>query len=427
MIDQLRKLAVVAGVLTIALSYPRPSFAADSPLAKLAAARFPNLTRAERALLAFADKENINRGESAIAGSSGAPLDPSNDPAHADRWPHDRDIRAQLIRWLAIDNDAMLHVDPNGVRVLGARILGPIDLAHVRVPFAMALIRCSIPDRMNLESSDMSSLDLDGSYSGEINAAEIKVDGPLQMEDGFRASAGVFMDGAKIDGDAHFWGGHLRRSKIESHPGFALWNAALTLSHAQIRGAVTMCCGFESHGPMLIFNTSIGGDFMCNGGRFINPGGLAFAAPELTVAGDVHLSDVMFGAVRPKVLEADGEVNFTAAQIGGALDAVGAKFTGARSDRHGLFAPGLVAKTLLIRNIQLVNDAVLDLTGAQVAALFDNESNWPKPGKLLIDGFKYGGFWADSPIDVSSRLRWIGLNDSAHQPTTLRSISHLLP
>ena len=43
---------------------------ATSRLVTLAAAQFPNLTKAERALLWFVDVENIDRGEIALAGPS---------------------------------------------------------------------------------------------------------------------------------------------------------------------------------------------------------------------------------------------------------------------------------------------------------------------------------------------------------------------
>ena len=43
---------------------------ATGRLVILAAAQFPNLTKAERALLWFVDVENIDRGEIALAGPS---------------------------------------------------------------------------------------------------------------------------------------------------------------------------------------------------------------------------------------------------------------------------------------------------------------------------------------------------------------------
>ena len=78
-----------------------------------------------------------------------------------------------MFRWLAVDSNADTIVDPNGVRVLGARIVGPIDLAHLHVPFALTLVRCWFPAAVNLESADLPYLDLSGSYTGPINAADI--------------------------------------------------------------------------------------------------------------------------------------------------------------------------------------------------------------------------------------------------------------
>src|SRR5215831_16830523 len=143
-------LMLAAFAIVAAISFVAPDTCAreDPSPVKLAALNFPNLTRAERALLGFAERSNIHRGAFAIGGSSDAPLDPSNDPAHADEWTHDRDVRADLIRWLAVENGANSLVDPSGVRLLGARIVGPVDLSHVKVPFAITLVRCSIPQPM---------------------------------------------------------------------------------------------------------------------------------------------------------------------------------------------------------------------------------------------------------------------------------------
>src|SRR5215471_12769424 len=52
----------------------------DPDLVRLAAAKFPSLTHAERAMLEFAQAENVERGEFAQAGLSTNPNDPSNDP-----------------------------------------------------------------------------------------------------------------------------------------------------------------------------------------------------------------------------------------------------------------------------------------------------------------------------------------------------------
>jgi hypothetical protein len=107
---------------------------ATSRLLLLASAQFPNLTAAERSLLWFSDAMNIGRGAIAVAGPSSNPADPGNDPAHADKWDAQRNVRAALIRWMCADRRAIELEDPGGIRVMGARIAGALDLAHLHVP-----------------------------------------------------------------------------------------------------------------------------------------------------------------------------------------------------------------------------------------------------------------------------------------------------
>src|SRR5215472_4522417 len=257
----------------VAIPFVAPDICAreDPPLVKLAASNFPNLTRAERALLDFAERSNIHRGAFAIAGSSDAPLDPSNDPAHADEWTHDRNIRAELIRWLAVDNSANSLVDPNGVRLLGARIVGPVDLSHVKVPFAITLVRCSIPQRMNLESADLPYFELSGSYTGSIYARNLTVHGDLNLgsvgslglgsSGPFNASGIVFLESAKIRGSANFGGGHFHYVEKEARAGAKPLRLALYMSGAEVTDEVMLCCGFESDGCTFMAENSIGEDF----------------------------------------------------------------------------------------------------------------------------------------------------------------------
>lgn len=131
----------LVAVLVIAL-VASPSRAAQppqtdsTPLTRLASSKFPNLTHAERALLTFVDVSNVDHGEFAVAGSTSTINDPSNEPAHADRWDRGRDVRASLVKWLCEDPDALRMASPEGIRILGARVVDGLDLSHLRVPFS---------------------------------------------------------------------------------------------------------------------------------------------------------------------------------------------------------------------------------------------------------------------------------------------------
>lgn len=136
-----------------------------SPL-RLAESKWPNLTRAERALLENADVKNAARGEFGAAGPSTSPDDPSNDPAKASEWDVQREIRASLIRWMYVDPDAIRPIDPRGIQVLGARIIGTLNLSQVHVPFPITLRNCAIPEALELSSTVIPALSLQGSYTG---------------------------------------------------------------------------------------------------------------------------------------------------------------------------------------------------------------------------------------------------------------------
>ncbi len=256
---------------------------AASRLALLASAQFPNLTEAERSLLWFSDAMNIDRGAIAVAGPSSNPADPGNDPAHADKWDVQRNVRASLIRWMCADRHAIELEDPGGIRVMGARITGGLDLSHLRVPAPLELRNCSIPEEISLDSAEIPGLSLDGSHTSAIYAPGIKVIGELEMGQGFDASAEVFMSEATIDGAALFSGGHFRHSIAprELPPEWAAPESqmkdALDIHDAQIKGTVAMANGFQSEGAIVMDNVSIFGDFLAGEGasstRTITPCG----------------------------------------------------------------------------------------------------------------------------------------------------------
>src|SRR6516162_8470598 len=164
----------VAAILLAALMMASPALGAEgstgarSSLVTLASSKFPNLTQCERAILEYADLNNMTRGESAMCGPSSNFDDPSNDPANAATWDHQRDVRAELIRWIFVDPDAIKEVDPVGVHARGARIVGAINLSDVRAPFGLRLGRSAIPEPIDLFGSDLGWLALGGSHIGGI-------------------------------------------------------------------------------------------------------------------------------------------------------------------------------------------------------------------------------------------------------------------
>jgi len=373
-------------------------------------------------LLWFSDAMNIDRGAIAVAGPSSNPADPGNDPAHADKWDVQRNVRAALIRWMCADRHAIELEDPGGIRVMGARITGGLDLSHLRVPAPLELRNCSIPEEISLDSAEIPGLSLDGSHTSAIYAPGIKVTGELDMGSGFDASAEVYMAGATIDAAARFSRGHFRHSTAprELPPEWIAFEsslkAALDMHDVQIKGTLAMTNGFQSEGAVMMDNATILGDFLCWGARFINPNGFALWAPQSVISHDVHLSDVIFQLPAAHISVINGIVVFFGARIGGALDVAGVKFSGAPSDNHGLEASHASIQNLFTIGTSFSDDAFEHLNGAQIQFIWDDPASWPKPGKLDIGQLKYQAFGALSPVDVASRLHWLGLSATSSDP-----------
>ena len=85
-------------------------------LASLALARFSDLTESElKALVAVTTGEIAYCGPHPVESDSHNFPDPYNNPDFADFWGPERDVRAELIRWLCIAHDGAAWLDPRGL------------------------------------------------------------------------------------------------------------------------------------------------------------------------------------------------------------------------------------------------------------------------------------------------------------------------
>ena len=419
----------------------------------MAESEFANLTRAERALLQFADIKNHARGDFAFAGTSTVPNDPSNDPTNANNWDGQRNVRAELVRWMCVDPEVPTLVDPRGIRLLGARITGKLDLSHVHVPFGIALIRCTIPERMNFDSAEIPRLDLHASYIGEIFAPSLVVNGDADIgwdgseySNDLHASGETYFLSARIGGTLSLGGSKFHYSLAPGRDpassklamdlslgGREALKPAVDLTNVQVKGDLVLCCGFESQGGVLIGAVAIGGSLLCPGGHFINAGSVALEADGARIERDVYLNKAElspqtggsgnFGRIwHPRPFEADGLVSFVTAVVGGNFVVYVAEFKGLPSDNFGLDASGInVRGALAWQKVDLQGSGRLNLAGATIQALLDDEQSWPKPGNLILDAFTYT--WLGAPNDSASRLRWLALQAAGFHPQPYRQLA----
>ena len=433
-------------------------------LVALASQRFETLSTAEAILLEVASK-----GEPAVCGPNEDAKDPANNPANAERWAPEREIRASLIRWICVDRSARDQIDPKGLLVFGAKIVGKLDLTHCAPPFGLGLRHCRFMESAELASAQLPELDLQGTWVGSLMADNIRVDGSVWFNKGFRASrvrlygaqiacdlecgnslfqnpgemalgaermtvkGSVFLRGSQFDGEVRLLDARIGSSlncvgaTLNGGPS----GLALVADRVAIGGSVHLRDGFRANGRVRFLNASVGGDLTCRWGVFTNPSGTApysgtaFNGDKMTITGSLFLRDGF---------QADGLVVFNGAQIGSnlecdkssfkspsglvlgeqgvALDAEGTHVGGSAFFRGGFSANGsvrlahlVVARDLEWRGVLNPNDTSLDLRNASVGSFVDDMPSWPLLGRLAINGYTY-----ERISDPETRLSWIARN-----------------
>ncbi len=357
-------------------------------LVSLAQAEFSGLSEAELRLLRAA----ANGGQ-AVCGPSNNFNDASNDPAKSDGWGVEREIRAELLRWLCLDREASSRVDPAGLQVLGAKITGALNLSFGSVPFPLGLFRCRLLEPAQLRSTQIPALYLNGSRTKSIFADGVNVKGSVFLRQGFTAEGEVQLLGAQIGGNLECSGGAFKNAR----------GKALNADGAEVKVSVFLRQDFTAEGEVRLLGAQIGGNLECSGGAFKNAGGKALDADGAKVKGSVFLR---------QGFTAEGEVLLLRAQIGGNLQCDGGAFSALSAET------AVIKGGLLWRQIANPQNAKLNLINASVGAIVDDEASWPKAGNLALDGFVYQRFSGrKTPKDAKKRLEWLDrLDEFSTQP-----------
>jgi hypothetical protein len=222
-------------------------------LATLALTRFPDLNESEFKVVVAATS-----GELAHCGPSRSDADPVNDPGSAAAWGPEREIHADLIRWLCIDLDAALWIDPHGLLIRAARISGQLDLSFAVVRFPLLLAHCRVAEEVSLHNAQLEDLSLLGTHVSGFAADGMGVRGAVNLRGGFRADGEVRLLGADIGGNLDCENGKF------VNPG----GKALSADGAKVTGDVVLRNGFRAEGSTRLLGADIGGDLEFSSAEF---------------------------------------------------------------------------------------------------------------------------------------------------------------
>jgi hypothetical protein len=335
-------------------------------LEQLVRNRFGTLSAAEVKLARAAP-----HGQIAYCGPSHDDHDPHNDPGKADQWGPERQIRAQLIRFLCLDRRARERVDQTGIAVHAAKVVGGLNLSFVTVDFPLQLWHCALTDDANLIQLEIPFLSLEGSWVRSVSAGGASVKAAVFLDNGFHAVGTVNLYGANIG-----WMLDCRGGTFVSVPRKELSGSgvALNAENITVSGALFLSKGFRAEGEVRLSGAQIRGTLDGSGGAFINPptkdlsgSGVALNAENITVSGNLMLA---------KGFRAEGEVRLSSAQIRGTLDGSGGVFInppikGVSGAGTALYADSITVSGTLFLSGGFHAEGEVHLVDAQISGGFD--------------------------------------------------------
>lgn len=366
----------------------------------------------------------------------------ADDPSHSDEWPGSRRVRAEIIAALMLGAVPPIRGCTAGVRLVGARVEGTVDVRHGIIKYPFELKGCFFENEILFTEARARTVDLSGSNLRSVDASSVVIDGQLRLD---RCEATVVtLDGAHITGSLSLDGGCLR------NPG----GTALAASRLMVDGGM-FCEYLQAEGKLRLGGAHIGGPLKLDGAQLKNCGDTALAANGVTVDGGISCESEF---------QAEGEVQLISANIsrqfsldgacldnhgGIALAASRLKLEGGMFCRRGFRVNGEIRlpgahisgqlsfhcaamdngdevaldcqrlQADLIRFISVAVTGKVLLTSAQVRVLNDEPGNWP--ANLLLDGFTYDDLQPYAPAKSRpcnrGRLAWLECNEHyAAQP-----------
>lgn len=159
-------------------------------------------------------------------------------------------IQATTIRALCLGLWDDVIAAPKGVRVVGARIVGKLDLSFGAARCQLALVLCHFTEELVVQSAYLPALNLSGSHlSKGLEGDGVHIASDLFCVKGFTSKGTVRLLGAQIGGDVDFVG-----ATLDGDGG-----TALNADRMVVKGSLFCRDGFTSKGEVRLSIAQIDG------------------------------------------------------------------------------------------------------------------------------------------------------------------------
>jgi hypothetical protein len=370
-------------------------------------------------------------------------------------------VRAKFIRWMIGDEEAHNFIDQRGLRIWCADIAEEVSLSDCRIPFPLDFRRCNFGGLLSLVAAQTGQISLMGcTLKKGISADRVVMDGACVMR--LIESLGeIRFHGARINGNFECAGSQIMAS-----------GNGITLDQAAVQGSIllkarrqgSVFTPFRSSGCIHINNASITGDVDCSGANLLldsdNKSEWALVLDRTKIGGSVYLTwgfqanrevravdsliQNSMQCRKAQFLEDGVALNMNRAQIGGSaffdlgFCASGdsnlsnievnndLNFNGSRVGR--IICEGArVRGDLVWTSVQNAprTQRFLNLSGATVQDIIDDELSWPDKGNLALNGLVYRDLDLRMPqdkdnvattslppsiaFDLEKRIEWLKL------------------
>jgi len=356
-------------------------------------------------------------------------------------------VRGGFLGFLALGGDEAAPVSRAGIAFKGAVILSELNLSAASGVVPLHLHHCRFETAPQFNGASCASLRFPGCSMPGFQGEDLRVANGLGFNNQFVANGGVQIPGARIEGTLNCSAGSFV-NRLEDGRGWAL-----DLDDADIGGSVYLNGDFRAEGGVRLLGARIGRDLNCRGGRIANAvasgGAMALRAERAKITGVTHLN---------RGFIAEGEVNFANATIGSNFNCTGGTFINAAPSRSG---PDLriCQPALNLRGAQINGSLILweptdderptrlhgslTLAGAHVRRFLDHPDAWPgsadeeRPDaerdewvvaaggqrlrcEIRLDGFTYDQLSGDGRYDAATRKRWLARQPHRHQAEDFR-------
>lgn len=352
-------------------------------------------------------------------------------------------LNAEELREVLVDPS--LRSDPRGLRLIGAHVVGALDLRGVSLSYPVELERCVFSHQPDFSRATLPALSLAGSHvpglnvedlrithgdlnlsflttTGEVDASGAMIDGQLDMTGAsLTSSAGtaLVLDGAHVSGGMILGGGlsttgsiralgatigvqlQMRGAHLSGDEGFSL-----IMDGARIAGSLALDEGFTAFGQVRAVGATIEGTLEMTGANLVNEADDALNLEGVHVSGPVYLKDgfTTIGAIRLVGATIEGPLIMTAAKLTSGTNHVlhldRARIAGGLFLNDGFKANGEVRALGVNIGGQLVMTGArlnsgptpaLSLDGAKIADSAFFEGGFTSTGQVRAPGAEIGG------------------------------------